>query len=233
MPASALYLIPTPLASESGYPFPGNTGIIPEIAVFFVENVRTARRFISQLKLGLNIDQLDFRVLDKDTLPDDLHKLTQSLPDGKAIAYLSEAGCPGVADPGALLVRWAHEQGVRVVPMVGPSSILLALMASGLNGQQFTFHGYLPIDRSDQQKLLRQLEVSSRKDHSTQIFIETPFRNEKLLEQLISILSLETRLCVAAALQSPQEIIICRKIKHWQQVPALPPKQPAVFLFQA
>lgn len=233
MPVSALYLIPTPLSTEAAYPFPHSIGIIPEIAVFFVENVRTARRFISALQLNLPIDQLDFRVIDKDTKTGDLQELTAQLPTGRPIAYLSEAGCPGVADPGALLVKWAHEQGIQVVPLPGPSSIILALMASGLNGQHFTFHGYLPIDKADQQKVIRHLEVSSRKEHSTHIFIETPFRNEKLLEQLLATLSPDTRLCVACALQSPQELIISRKVRNWGNPPTLPPKQPAVFLFQA
>ena len=174
-----------------------------------------------------------FEVLDKDTKVESLAKLLEPIGEGKNIGLLSESGCPGVADPGALAVQFAHEHQITVVPLVGPSSILLALMASGLNGQRFAFHGYLPIDSKEAVVAIKNLERESREKNQTQIFIETPYRNSALMGHLIKSLRPDTRLCIAVDLTSTREKIICKEVLRWKAEPVSLEKVPTVFLFLA
>jgi 16S rRNA (cytidine1402-2'-O)-methyltransferase len=176
---------------------------------------------------------LHFELLDKNTPASAIPKLFEPIMAGKNVGILSESGCAGVADPGASAVAYAHEHGIRVVPMVGPSSILLALMASGLNGQRFAFHGYLPIEAKDAAGTIRLLELESREKNQTQIFIETPYRNNALMAHLLKSLKPDTRLCVALDLTSPKEKITCLPIREWKKQETSFEKVPAIFLFLA
>jgi 16S rRNA (cytidine1402-2'-O)-methyltransferase len=230
-----LFIIPTILAADTQRQvIPSSvTDAIRGIHYYLCENIRTARRYISSLKIHDSIDSLHFEVLNKDTTVGSLPQLFAPILEGNHIGVLSESGCPGVADPGALAVAYAHDHGIRVVPLVGPSSVLLALMASGLNGQRFAFHGYLPIDSKDAASTIKDLEGESREKNQTQIFIETPYRNNALMNHLLKSLQPETRLCVAINLSSPTEKISCLKIREWKkQIPSLE-KEPAIFLFLA
>ena len=204
---------------------------VAALRYFLVENARTARRFIKQVAPAQVIDELRLTIIDKDSTEAQVQAALQVVADGRDAGVLSEAGCPGVADPGAELARAAHQRGIRVVPLVGPSSLLLALMASGMNGQSFTFHGYLPIDRSRRAAAIKQLERVALAQHQTQLFIETPYRNLPLLEDLLAQLHPATRLCVAASLTAPHEFIRTDTVANWRQA-KLPDihKQPAVFL---
>lgn len=225
-----LYLIPTILADDTQQKVlsPQILSTIQNLNVFFVENVRTARRFISGLRLGKVIDELTFIELHKDTpehiTREHLRALTQDA------GVLSEAGCPGVADPGAVAVGLAHILGIQVVPLVGPSSILLALMASGLSGQSFAFHGYLPIDKSDRKKALQQLERDSRQTGQTQIFMETPFRNNTFLEAILESCAPDTMLCIAANVTAEDEFIKTMSVKNWKSAKPDLHKKPTIFL---
>jgi len=228
-----LYLIPTPLAPETALAvLPAEVpDVINQLDVFFVENVRTARRFISELKLGKVIDTLTFHQLDKDTPEaNTLAQLKQLLKEGKDVGVLSEAGCPGVADPGAVAVKLAHQLGIEVVPLVGPSSLLLALMASGMSGQSFVFHGYLPIDRAQRSKALKQVEKEAITRHQTQLFIETPYRNNQLLADMLVNCQPTTRLCIACELTSPNGFVKTLTIKDWKTQTLDLHKKPTVFL---
>lgn len=230
-----LYLIPTVLADETSARVlaPVVRTTIGSLNDFLCENVRTARRFVSELDVHESIESLHFELLDKDTTPKQLSTLLKPLLEGTSIGLLSESGCPAIADPGALAVAYAHRHGIKVVPLPGPSSILLALMASGLNGQQFAFHGYLPIESRDAGERIKQLERESREKNQTQLFIETPYRNNKLLGHLLKHLHPETMLCVAADLTSANEFIACRPVREWKaDVPVLE-RVPATFLFLA
>lgn len=231
MSSASLYLIPTVIAEHQ-------TDVIPEqvkqvvrnTEFFLVENVRTARRFISSLKLGLTIEALHFDVLDKNTSAMDLEKLMKPLYQGKNIGVISESGCPGIADPGSAAVKYAHEHQIKVVPLVGPSAIFLSLMASGFNGQSFSFHGYLPIDKAQLAKTIKRLEEESRKKNQTQIFIETPYRNNQLLENLIKHCHPETLLCVAKDISGKEEFIKTTTVKLWKSIKPDLHKIPTVFL---
>lgn len=234
-----LYLIPIPLAEnalDSLSPMVKQTVLITQY--YLVENIRTARRFISSLKVGVDISQLTFFEVNKDT---NLQKLTEyfkQIPPEANVGVMSEAGCPAVADPGSLAVSYAHLHHIQVIPLVGPSSILLALMASGLNGQSFAFQGYLPIDRSERSKAIKNLEKESKQKKQTQIFIETPYRNNHVLEQLVNDLQGETFICIAANLTGENELVISKKVKEWKsdlakkQLPDLH-KQPTIFILLA
>ena len=202
-----------------------------KLDAYFVENVRTARRFISSLKTGKVIDELSFFDLHKDTTDTEVRRNMQVLTDRKQDAgVLSEAGCPGVADPGAAAVRVAHQLGWTVVPLVGPSSILMALMGSGMSGQSFVFHGYLPIDRGERSKALKQLEKDARQKMQTQIFMETPYRNNQMMGDVLSACAGDSRLCVACNVTAPDAFIKTKTIKDWKgQLPDLH-KKPTVFL---
>lgn len=198
------------------------------------ENAKSTRAFLKKVGTEQPIQAIEIRELNVNTPPGEIDKLLEPVLAGTDAGLVSEAGCPAVADPGALLVRRAHERGVKVVPLVGPSSILLALMASGLNGQSFAFHGYLPVDAGERAKRLRELEQQSRKSKQTQIFIETPYRNRALLDALISTCAPSTLLCVAADLTLPTETIASRPISAWKKAPTLDlQKRPAIFLLLA
>jgi len=168
---------------------------------------------------------------DVDFLPEE--KLTAHFLEGKSVGLISEAGCPGIADPGQSLVRWAHQNHVKVVPLIGPSSVFLALMASGMNGQQFTFHGYLPVSSSERKKKLKQLEEESQRNRQTQLFIETPYRNDSLLKDILEVLRPSTALCIASNITLPGEFICTRPVSAWKKnLPDLK-KKPSIFLLQA
>ncbi len=227
-----LILIPAPI-TDPGKPEQLPLEIsnwISSIQHFLVENVRTARRYISSLQLGIDIQELSFEIIDKNTTPDQMKKLLQPMANGKNMGVISEAGCPGVADPGALAVEYAHKKGYEVVPLVGPSSILLALMASGMNGQKFCFHGYLPIEEEDRKKTLRKLEEESRKFNQTQIFIETPYRNNALLKSILEVCHPTARVCVARDITGDNNLVKTQTVAEWNgQLPELH-KLPTVFL---
>ncbi len=227
-----LYLIPTPLAENTIQKMV--TAELREILLktdyFLVENVRTTRRFIGSLKLGLTIENLHFEVLNKDTEPLMIDQLCAPLLDGRDIGVMSEAGCPGVADPGNLAVQYAHRHDIQVIPLVGPSSILMALMASGFNGQSFAFHGYLPIDKNKRQQKIVELEREVYQKDITQIFMETPYRNNQLLEDLIKRCKLHTKLCVAKDISGEKQTIITKSIEDWRRSKIDLHKIPTVFL---
>ncbi len=230
-----LYLIPTVIAEgtqETVIPSSVKNELI-NIHHFLAEDIRTARRYLSSLKIYNSIESLDFKVLNKDTAETELNEMFVPVIEGKNLGVLSESGCPGVADPGALAVKHAHRNGIKVVPLVGPSSILLSLMASGLNGQQFAFHGYLPIDAKEANQSIKELEKESRTKNQTQIFIETPYRNNQLAANLFKGLHPETLLCIAVDVSGSQESISMRPVKEWKLKPIELPKLPAVFLFLA
>lgn len=230
-----LYLIPTILAEGTQREvIPSSVfHAVKSISCFLCENVRTGRRFVSSLKVHDTIESIQFDLLDKDTLPDILPKLLAPIFDGTDIGLLSESGCPGVADPGAAAVAYAHDHGIGVVPLVGPSSILLALMASGLNGQQFAFHGYLPVEARDAAGTIRKLEQESRNKNQTQIFIETPYRNNALMSHFLKTLQADTKLCVAINLTAVTEKVTCQSVGEWRKQLASFEKAPAIFLFLA
>ena len=202
-----------------------------KLSHFVVEQPKAARQFLSTLKPEQPIQSLHFASLNEHTLAKDMAELLAPLLAGHDVGVISEAGCPGIADPGADLVNLAHRNGIRVVPLVGPSSILLALMASGLNGQCFAFHGYLPIAEAERNKAISKLEADSAKLKQTQLFIETPYRNEKMFGALLAQCRSETQLCVATDITLPGEQILTRTIKLWksQPIPQLN-RRPSLFL---
>jgi 16S rRNA (cytidine1402-2'-O)-methyltransferase len=228
-----LFLIPTVISSntQGAVITPEIYKILPSVRHFLVEDARTARRYLSSLKVYDTIETLSFSVLNKDTADAELSELLRPVFGGEDVGVLSESGCPGIADPGALAARFAHENGIRVIPLVGPSSILLALMASGLNGQNFAFHGYLPIEGKESAKVIREFEKESRVRNQTQIFIETPYRNNAILKNLLKNLPAHTRLCIAVDITGEGEFISTKTVKEWQSEPIELPKSPAVFLF--
>lgn len=227
-----LYLIPVTLGDtpvEKVIP-PFNTGIISGLKYFIVENVRSARRFLKKSSPDIDIDSLTFYELNKHTDPDRITNYLHPMKSGESMGVISEAGCPAVADPGADVVAIAQQQGYKVVPLVGPSSILMAVMASGFNGQSFAFHGYLPIDAAERAKKLKQLEARTYIEDQTQIFIETPFRNHKLAEDILQHCKPQTRLCIAINISCEDESIVTRSVKAWKgKLPDMQ-KKPAVFL---
>jgi 16S rRNA (cytidine1402-2'-O)-methyltransferase len=230
-----LYLIPSPIAEGALHKIttPQLVAVLPTINDFLVEDVRTARRFLSALKVYPSIEPLRFSILNKDSDAGSVEGMMSPIMDGLNIGIISEAGCPAVADPGALAVRFAHDNNIQVVPLVGPSSILMALMGSGLNGQRFAFQGYLPVDKAELTAAVRDLEKESRLKQQTQIFIETPYRNQSIMDSLIKTLNPTTRLTVALDITGPGEKIITFPVKRWRQQPLALPKSPAVFLFLA
>lgn len=208
-----------------------NREVILGIRHFIVEEVRSARRFLKRVDRDIDIDSLTFYPMGKHADAALFASYLRPLEAGEAMGVISEAGCPAVADPGADVVAIAQKKGLRVVPLVGPSSMILAVMASGLNGQSFAFHGYLPIDAAERVKRLKQLEVRAQQEHQTQLFIETPYRNAKLFETLCSTLRPQTRICVAAGITTDEEWIQTRTVAEWrrQRLPDLS-KIPAIFL---
>jgi 16S rRNA (cytidine1402-2'-O)-methyltransferase len=230
-----LFLVPTPIAEETHLHVltPQVKNELTNIRFFLAENIRTARRYLSSLKVYDSVEVLDFKILDKDTPYEQMKDLLEPIARGFNIGLLSESGCPGVADPGAVAVRAAHELKITVVPLVGPSSILLALMASGLNGQRFAFQGYLPIESKDSARAIRDMEKESRAQKQTQIAIETPYRNKSLFQNLLKNLSESTLLCVAMDVTGKQEFIRTMTVKNWKKEPVELDKLPALFLFLA
>lgn len=227
-----LILIPCPIAEQTA------AKVLPEevrqsvlqTKHFLVENVRTARRFISELKLGIQIDELTFEILDKDTERKTVVDFLKKHSKTELIGVISEAGCPGVADPGALAVAIAQEMGIEVLPLVGPSSILLALMASGFSGQQFRFHGYLPIDRAARIRRIEAIQKDVEKTGETQLFIETPYRNNAMLDDLIQQLPGNQLLAIGCNIQDPTGFTQTKSLQHWSTEKPDLHKKPCIFL---
>ncbi|MGV3640333.1 MAG: SAM-dependent methyltransferase [Adhaeribacter sp.] len=231
-PKGSLYLIPSVLAEDTAAAvIPAQVrSCVAALSYFLVENARTARRYIKTVCPEKVIEELQIVVIDKDSTEGEIKKALEPLKKGISAGVISEAGCPGVADPGAELAKWAHRQQLPVVPLVGPSAILLALMGSGFNGQSFAFLGYLPIDKKDRAQALRQLEKDMLQKDQTQIFMETPYRNNQLLQDLVQQLPPSHRLCIAANITAPNALIRTDTLANWKnQLPDLH-KQPAVFL---
>jgi 16S rRNA (cytidine1402-2'-O)-methyltransferase len=235
MPKGKLFMIPTVLAENTAHLVisPQVIEMIASTKIFLVENPRSARRYISSLKLGINIEELHMEVLDKDTPPEQVSRLMMPLLNGADIGVISEAGCPGIADPGALAVAYAHQKGIQVVPLSGPSSMFLALMGSGFSGQSFAFHGYLPIDKKERAVALKKLEQESVREKRAQLFMETPFRNNQLLADALAFLSPQTKLCIAKNLTAADELIQTKTIADWKNHPIDLHKVPTVFILQA
>ena len=229
---TALYLLPVTLgdtAIEKVLPS-YNKEIILGIKYFIVEDVRSARRFLKKVDRDINIDELSFYPLNKHTSPEAISGYLKPLIDGNSMGVISEAGCPAVADPGADVVAIAQRKNLKVVPLVGPSSIILSVMGSGFNGQSFAFHGYLPIEPGERQKRLKELEQRIYSEHQTQLFIETPYRNNKMMEDILKACRPQTKLCIAANITCEGEYIKTRTVKEWKgKLPDLT-KVPCIFL---
>jgi 16S rRNA (cytidine1402-2'-O)-methyltransferase len=224
-----LYAIPTPIgaAPEQSLPAPA-LETIRGLRHFVVENAKSARAFLASVRMPAAMKDISITTVDGSA-----EVLLQPLREGKSMGLLSEAGCPAIADPGAALVEAAHREGFRVVPLVGPSSLMLALMASGLEGQRFAFCGYLPREKADREKRIREIEKRSRAEKETQIFIETPYRNDVLLTSLLEVCASQTRICVAADLTLPGESVKTGTVRDWKKTNLVVGKRPAVFLLYA
>ncbi|HZJ79836.1 MAG TPA: SAM-dependent methyltransferase [Dysgonamonadaceae bacterium] len=207
-----------------------NTEIINSLSYFIVENIRSARRFLKKCNPTIDINALTFYELNKRTLPKDIASFLNPIKLGESIGVISEAGCPAIADPGADVVAIAQKNNYKVVPLVGPSSILMSLMASGFNGQSFAFHGYLPIEENERARALKVLEEKLYKEDQTQIFIETPYRNNKMAEDILKHCKPQTKLCIAMNISCDNETIVTKKVGAWKgKLPDMH-KQPCVFL---
>ncbi len=230
-----LYLFPVPLSDVAPEQvLPGsNLQLLLGIRYFVVENLRSARRFLKACHKSINIDDLDFTELSEHTPPGEVDAMLAPMARGYSIGVISEAGCPAVADPGADLVAAAQRRGYEVVPLVGPSSILMSLMGSGFNGQSFTFNGYLPIDARARAGKLKDMQQAIRRDRCTQIFIETPYRNNKLIEELCRVLPPDMLLCVASDITGPRQRINTRRIDQWRRIKPDYDKIPAIFLLNS
>ena len=231
MSKGSIYMIPTTLGDSSiDAVIPKDVQqIIIDTKYFIVENIKTTRRFLKRVEREINIDELHFSILNKHTSPSELDSFLTPALDGNNIGIISEAGCPGIADPGSDVVSIAHSKNLNVIPLVGPSSILLALIASGMNGQNFSFNGYLPKERNLRIRKIKELERLANSGF-TQIFMETPFRNNHLLEDLLKQCSQETNLCIAANITVENEFIYTKKIGDWKRnIPNLN-KRPCMFL---
>ena len=230
-----LYLIPTTLGESEPL------GVLPisikktieNIDYYIVENEKTARRFIKKISSNKSQSRLQIELLNKFTNPNAIPGFLQACIEGHNVGIISEAGCPSIADPGADVVKIAHEKNIRVIPLVGPSSILLALMASGFNGQNFAFIGYLPIEDTERKKAIKKIEKISRDIKQSQIFIETAYRNNKLLAELIKTLSKNTMLCIATDITLSTEYIASKSIADWKKLPVDIHKRPTVFIVNA
>lgn len=229
-----LYLIPTRLGDNAPLEvLPISIKrIIENVDYYIVENEKTARRFIKKISSGKSQASLKINILNKFTEETELPDYLNPCLDGKNVGLLSEAGCPAIADPGAEIVKIAHQKEIQVVPLVGPSSILLALMSSGMNGQNFAFNGYLPIEKSERKSALKQLERLSFEKKQTQIFIETPYRNNKMLEDICVSLNVHTRVCVACDITLPTEYIKTQTVKEWKHTAVDLHKRPSIFIIQ-
>ncbi len=228
-----LYLIPTTLGETENL-----FDVLPQtikrsielIDYYIVENEKTARKFIKSVSPEKVQASLKLSALNKHTQKSEYSEMIQACLEGKNVGLMSEAGCPGVADPGAVIVKLAHEKGIQVVPLVGPSSILLAIMASGMNGQSFAFNGYIPIDASEKKTALKGLEKLSMDKNQSQIFIETPYRNNKMLEDILNALHPETHLCVAADITLPTEYIKTMRVVNWKKAKVDLHNRPTIFI---
>lgn len=232
MAAGILYLVPSALGSAlPACLMPeATTAVVHGLRHFVVENTKTARQFLKAIGYAHPLRDVSFAVLDEHTPASAVADLLSPVLAGADVGLMSEAGCPGVADPGAALVRQAHAAGVRVTPLVGPSAILLALMSSGMNGQRFVFHGYLPIDAETRRARIAQLEAQSARNDATQIFIETPYRNEALFEALLRTCKPDTLLCIAVDVTMETETIRTQTVADWKRQPPSLARRPAVFL---
>ena len=233
--SGALYLVPTligPAPVEGSLPA-AVMGTVRELEGFVAENAKSARQFLKAVGYPVPLAQVAITELSEHTPAAALPQLLAPLLAGKRLGLLSEAGCPGIADPGAQLVALAHQHGVRVVPLVGPSSLLLALMASGLNGQRFCFHGYLPVERSDCKQTVQALEAASAATETTQLFIEAPYRNSRLLDILLTHCRDDTRLCIASELTTEKELVCTRTVAQWRVSTPDLQRRPTVFLLLA
>lgn len=231
-PKGKLYLIPTTLGESDPMDVLPQTvkRAIDFIDHYIVENEKTARRFIKAVNAQKVQAELKISLLNKHTEVSEHNAMIKPCLEGINVGLMSEAGCPGVADPGAVIVKIAHEKGIQVVPLVGPSSILLAMMASGMNGQSFAFNGYLPIDKNDKKSALKNFEKMSSDKNQSQIFIETPYRNNKLLEDILSALQPNTRLCIAADITLPTEYIKTLRVADWKKTKVDLHNRPTIFI---
>ncbi|MDE6098381.1 MAG: SAM-dependent methyltransferase [Muribaculaceae bacterium] len=227
-----LYLFPVPLSDVAPEQvLPGsNLELLLGIRYFVVENLRSARRFLKACHKSIDINSLEFTELNEHTPAGEVEAMLAPMADGHSIGVVSEAGCPAVADPGADLVAAAQRRGYEVVPLVGPSSILMSLMGSGFNGQCFTFNGYLPVDAQARARRLKDMQQAIRRDRCTQIFIETPYRNNKLIDELCRVLPGDMLLCVASDITGPRQRITTRRIDQWRRIKPDYDKIPAIFL---
>jgi 16S rRNA (cytidine1402-2'-O)-methyltransferase len=228
----SLFLIPTPLGETISFDkiFPSyNTEIINSIDVFIVEDAKSARRFLRQAGFKKQFDEITIHLLNEHTGELDTHDYLNATLQGKSIGLLSDAGCPGIADPGASIVKMAHKKNIQVIPLIGPSSILLALISSGMNGQNFTFNGYLERESHLLAKQLRELEKRAQQNQ-TQLFIETPYRNSKMLETILQVCGSETRLCIACDVTLATEFIKTKTVANWKKNLPDIQKRPAVFI---
>ena len=235
MNRGVLYLIPCPI-SEDTLPYDvtpeGNRNIITSLDYFIVENIRSARRFLSKAGLSGKIDELEFDELSEHTTsPQEIERMVAKIKTGRSAGVISEAGVPSVADPGQLVVEACHRAGIRIVPLVGPSSIIMAVMASGLSGQSFAFNGYLPVKEPDRTRAIKRLESRALNEHQSQLFIEASYRNTKLAEQIIASCGAQTRLCIACDITSNEEYIRTATIAEWRKV-GVPDinKRPTIFI---
>lgn len=230
--SAKVYLIPTTLGdSQVDHVIPSYViDIINDTHHYIVENIKTARRYLIKAGIKTKIDDLSFYELNKHTLPEEFESFLKPIQNGQNVGIISEAGTPGVADPGADIVDIAHRKNIPVVPLVGPSSILLSVMASGLNGQSFAFVGYLPIKKPERIKRLRELEKRSQIENQTQIFIETPYRNNHLIEDIVSSLSPQTKVCIAADITLESEYIKTKTVNEWKKNMPNLHKRPSIFL---
>ncbi len=230
---STIYLIPCTLAEDATATIPLYImDAVKQCSVIFAENERSARRFLKSMDKNIVIDNFEWYAIHK-AEEEQLKQFAQKIKEGKNIAIISEAGCPGIADPGQVLIAAAQQLNCVVKPLVGPSSILLALMASGMNGQQFEFLGYLPIDNVERVKKLKEIEASSQKNNSTKIFIETPYRNNQLVEAIFKTCAPSTKLCIGVNITAPNESIRTHSIADWKNKKPELHKQPAIFLIYA
>ena len=233
--AGTLYLIPCPI-SEDTLPYDvtpeGNRNVITALDYFIVENLRSARRFLSKAGLQGKIDELEFDELSEHTSsPRDIERMVAKIKAGRSAGVISEAGVPAVADPGQLVVEACHRADIKVVPLVGPSSIIMAVMASGLSGQSFAFNGYLPVKEPDRTRAIKRLESRASGEHQSQLFIEAPYRNVKLAEQILASCGAQTRLCIACDITSQNEYVRTATIAEWRKM-GLPDinKRPTIFI---
>ena len=228
-----IYLIPIPIAENNLESLAAHIKpAVEKLRYYFVENIRTARRFIKAIYPEAAIDEMQFSEINKHQ-DADISLLQKWLKAGNDVGIMSESGCPGIADPGAELIAAAQEMDMEILPLVGPNAIILALMASGMNGQNFAFNGYLPIKEPQRNKQIKHIEEISKKNNQTQIFIETPYRNKTLLEDLLKHCQPHTKICIAYHITSNQQFIKTKMVKNWKSNLPVWEKQPCVFLLQA